>query len=113
MTDYAADMPTDAGTVVTASFRTGTASADTVPAGCTLLIQNTGAGSHTVDLTVGYAWHGLTPGDAAAAGKRRVTIAAGAWALVNVPGDMGDANGRVAVTISATAAEIKYFVIAG
>lgn len=113
MTDYAADAATDGGTTVTANFRTGTASSDTVPAGTTLLVQNTGAGAHTLDLAIGYAWRGLTPGDPAAAGKRRFTLAAGAWTLINVPADMGDVNGRVAVTISATAAEVKYFVMAG
>jgi hypothetical protein len=107
--DYAADAPADAGTTTT--LRTGSASSDTVPAGALLVINNTGAGSHNVDLAIGYTWHGLSPGSAATAGKRRLVLAAGSWTLVRVAADMGDANGRVAVAIDGTAAEIKFICV--
>jgi hypothetical protein len=109
MADYAAEAATDAGT--TATLRTGSASSDTVPAGAVLAINNTGAGSHNVDLAIGYTWHGLYPGSAATAGKRRLVLAAGSWTLVRVAADMGDANGRVAVAIDGSFAEIKYLVV--
>jgi hypothetical protein len=109
MTDYAAEAATDAGT--TANLRSGTASADTVPQGSVLVLNNTGAGSHNVDLAIGYTWHGLSPGSAATAGKRRLVLAAGSWTLAKVAGDQGDANGRVALAIDGTAAEVKFLVV--
>ena len=109
MTDYAADAPTEAGTTTT--LRSGSAAADTVPAGCVMAIQNTGAGSHTVDLSIGFSWHGLAPGDPAAAGKRRLTLPAGTWQLVRVSADYGDASQRVTLTISGTQSEIKFLLI--
>src|SRR5262249_6545770 len=110
MTDYAADLPSTSG--ATPTQRTGTASADTVPAGTLLLIQNTGAGTHLFDLGVNYAWDGLNPGSVATGpGKRRISIAAGAYALVRVRPDAGDANNRCSVTIDGTATEVKYFVL--
>jgi hypothetical protein len=108
MADYAADAPADAGTTTT--LRTGSASSDTIPAGCLLVVNNSGAGSHNVDLAIGYTWHGLYPGSAATAGKRRLVLAAGTWTLVRVAADMGDANGRVAVAIDGTPTEVKYIV---
>lgn len=109
MTDYAADAVSTAGT--TANLRTGTASADTVPAGAILAIKNAGAGQHYVDLAIGYTWDGLSPGSAATPGKRRLTLAAGAWMLARVHPDSGDANKRVGVTIDGTPGEITYLVI--
>jgi hypothetical protein len=111
MTDYTADTVNSQGTA-TANLRTGTASADTVPAGAVVLFQNTGAGTHNIDLGVNYAWDGLAPGSAATGpGKRRFTLAAGAWLPVRVRADAGDANGRCSVTIDGTATEVKYFVL--
>jgi hypothetical protein len=112
MTDYAADAPTSAG--VTVTQRTGTASSDTVPAGCVLLVQNTGAGSHNFDLTINASYDGLGVNTAAignATGVRRHVIANGAFRLVRVPPGYGDANGRVAVAIDGTPTEVKYTVI--
>lgn len=106
MTDYAADLASSAaGAALTA--RTGTASADTVPAGAYVVWRNTGAGSHTVTLTNNKTDNGLT------ISSRVLTIAAGgAWAG-RIDPLVGDANGRVAVAINGTAAEVIYYVIGG
>ena len=110
MTNYAADQVLSSGN--TANFRTGTASADAVPAGTLLLVQNTGAGSHNVDLGVNFSYDGLNPGSVATGpGKRRFTISAGAWMVIRVRADAGDANGLCSVTIDGTASEVKYFVL--
>lgn len=109
MTDYNADAPTSQGVALT--LRSGTASADTVPAGSVVLFYNTGAGTHNVDLSIGFLFDGLPVGSAAAPGKRRHTIAAGTYWLVRVPATYGDANNRVPVTIDGTASEVKFWVI--
>lgn len=109
MTDYAADAPTSAGTVVTQ--KAGTASADTVPAGCVLLIFNGDAAPRTVDLSIGYQFDGLSPGSSATPGKRRLTVTNATYQLVRVPASYGDANGRVALAIDGTAANVKFWVV--
>jgi hypothetical protein len=103
MADYAADAADfSAGSLLTA--RTGTTSADTVPAGSFVIWRNTGAGAHTVTLTVGPTYDGL------AVSPRVITVpAAGFWGG-RVPVNYGDTNGRVAVAINGTASEITYFV---
>jgi hypothetical protein len=110
VTNYAADQPTTNGT--TGNQRTGTASSDAVPAGSLLLVQNTGAGSHNFDLGVNFSYDGLNPGSVATGpGKRRITIGAGAFSIIRVKSDAGDANGLCSVTIDGTASEVKYFVL--
>jgi hypothetical protein len=109
MTDYVPDGHSTAG--VTGSLRTGTASADTVAAGSLLILNNTGAGSHNVDIAINYTWDGLSPGSAATPGKRRIVIAAGSWTMVDINPAAGDANGRCALTIDGTAAEVKYLSV--
>lgn len=106
MTDYAADAAgSSAGSALTP--RTGTASADTVPAGAYVIWRNTGAGSHTVTLTNNQLVDGLT------VTARVLTIAAaGVWAG-RVPASYGDSNGRVQVAINGTATEITYYVAGG
>ncbi|MEU4558526.1 hypothetical protein AB0F72_09050 [Actinoplanes sp. NPDC023936] len=103
MADYSGEAPTSAGTVLTQ--RTGTASADTVPAGALIIARNTGAGSHTMTFTVGATFDGL------AVSPRVVTIAAGAAAAIRVPVTYADANNRVAVAINGTASEVLYHVV--
>jgi hypothetical protein len=111
VTNYSADQPSSAGTAVTQ--KSGTASADAVPAGCTLLLFNSGAGAHNVDLSIGFVYDGnLSPGSAGAPGKRRIPITAGQYLLVGVRSDSGDANGLVQLTIDGTASEVKYWVMA-
>jgi hypothetical protein len=103
MADYAADAA-DASAGVLLTQRTGTASADTVPAGSFVVWRNTGAGSHTVTLTINATFDGQT-----VAAKVITIPAGGAWAS-RVPQSYGDTNGRVAVAINGTAAEVLYYI---
>ena len=103
MTDYAADS-VDSIIGGTATKRTGTASADTVPAGATVLWINSGAGSHTVTLTSNNTYQGL------AIPARVLTVAAGGAYQSRIDPLAGDANGRVAVAINGTATEITYYI---
>lgn len=106
MTDYAADAAaTSTGATLTA--RTGTASADTVPAGAYVVWRNTGAGSHTITLTNNKTDDGL------AITSKVLTVAAGAVYGARVNPSWGDASGRVGVAINGTAAEVIYYVVGG
>lgn len=106
MTDYAGtNVATTAAALVPP--RTGTAAADTVPAGAMVLWRNTGAGSHTVTLTNSFTVGGLT------VANRVITLAAGEVWVGRVDPGWGDANGRVAVAINATASEVIYYVLGG
>jgi hypothetical protein len=104
MTAQTATAPVSAGTTVTPV--TGASSGDTVPAGSTILIQNTGAGTHVVTLTNNQQVDGLQ------VPNRAHSIAAGAFRLAKVPNSYGDANGLVAIAIDGTATEVKYWLIA-
>jgi hypothetical protein len=86
---------------------TGTASADTVPAGSIVLWRNTGAGSHTVTLTTNNLAGGLAVADMV------ITVANGTQQVGRVLPEWGDANGRVAVAINGTAAEVLYTILGG
>jgi|SRR5262245_24588289 len=106
MTDYAAENAVSpAGGSITA--RTGTASADTVPAGSLVLWRNTGAGTHVVTLTTNNTTDGLAVAD------QTISIANATQKSSRVLGQWGDANGRVAVAIDGTAAEVVYYVLGG
>lgn len=106
MADYAADnVASSVGT--TLNERTGTASADTVPAGSVVVWRNTGAGAHTVTLTTNN-----TVGDLAVA-DRTIALAAGEAKSGRVPVTWGDVNGLVQVAIDATASEVVYYVLGG
>ena len=105
MADYAAVTATSQGVVVTE--RSGTASADTVPAGSFVLWRNGGVGAHTVTLTT----HN-TVGDLAVA-DRTIPLAAGQAKAGQVPKEWGDVNKRVQVAIDGTASEVKYYVLSG
>ena len=106
MTDFAADLAASyAGAALTK--RTGSASADTVPAGAYIIWVNAGAGSHTVTLTNSKTDQGLT------ISNRVYTIpAGGAWGA-RVDPLIGDANGRVPVAINGTATEVTYYIVGG
>jgi hypothetical protein len=93
------------GAVVTA--RTGTASADTVPAGSLVVWRNTGAGSHTVTLTNNQTVEGL------AVSNRVITLAAGEVWAGRVSPSWGDSNGNVGVAINGTASEVVYYILGG
>lgn len=103
MADYAADAAdSSSGSLLTT--RTGTASADTVPAGSFVIWRNTGAGSHIVTLTIAYTFDGQ------AVTAKPITIPAGGFWGGRVPVSYGDANGRVPVAINGTAAEVTYMI---
>ena len=104
MADFPAEQPAFAGTLMTE--RSGaTAGTDTVPINCVLLCRNTGAGAHNVIIKVTASYEGLTVPD------RTVALTAGQIKTINIPGDIGDANGRVGVSVdTGTIAELKYYV---
>ncbi len=103
MADFDAVAPSYAGTVVVE--RTGTASADTVPAGARVLWRNTGAGAHNVTLTTNNTTQGLAVAD------QVINLTAGQAKLSTVANEWGDANGRVAVAIDGTASEVRYYLM--
>jgi hypothetical protein len=106
MANYAAEAATSsAGSVLTP--RTGTASADTVPAGSWVLWRNTGAGTHVVTLT-----NNLT-NDGLAVSNRTISMTAGQVKAGRINPSWGDANGNVAVAIDGTAAEVVYYIAGG
>jgi hypothetical protein len=106
LADYAADAASSTtGTQLT--IRTGSASADTVPAGAYVVWRNAGAGSHTVTLTNNSTQDGLT------VSNRVITIGAGQMWGGRVNSAWGDANGRVGVAINGTATEVTYVIIGG
>jgi hypothetical protein len=104
MADYAADAASGT-TGTTLTVRTGTASADTVPAGAYVIWQNTGAGAHNITLDNQQLVGGLLVAD------RVINIAAGGFKGSRVDASWGDANGRVPVLIDGTAAEVKYMIL--
>lgn len=106
MTDYAADSAS--GTIgTTLTVRSGTASADTVPAGSYVVWQNTGAGTHVVTLGNNFAT------DTGNAPSRTISIPAGGFKGGRINSAWGDSNGRVSVAIDGTASEVKYMIPGG
>lgn len=107
MTDYAADSAAST-TGTTLTVRTGTASADTVPAGSYVVWQNTGAGTHVVTLGNNYSTDtGLSP-------ARTITVPAAGFKGGRINPLWGDASGRVSVAIDGgTPAEVKYMIVGG
>jgi hypothetical protein len=106
MADYAADYAAyPSGNALLA--RTGTASADTVPAGAIVVWRNTGAGSHNVTLTTNNTAGGLAVAD------QVIAVSNGAQKVSRILPEWGDANGRVAVAIDGTASEVIYYVLGG
>lgn len=103
MANYTAtNVNTTSGALVPA--RTGTASADTVPAGALVVWRNTGAGSHTVTLTNNFSYDGST------IAAKVITLAAGEVWFSRIKPEWGDANGNVGVAINGTASEVIYYV---
>lgn len=104
MTDYAAEAAKlTAGGLVTK--RTGTASADTVPVGATVVWVNGGAGTHIVTLTTNNTVQGLAVAD------QTISILTATAKSSFIHPDWGDANGRVAVAIDGTPAEVTYYIL--
>lgn len=106
MTAYAAEsVASTTGSTLTA--RTGTASADTIPAGSMVVWRNTGAGSHVVTLTNNFSYDGST------VAARTITIPAATAKAGRINPNWGDASGNVAVAIDGTAAEVSYYILGG
>jgi hypothetical protein len=105
VTDYAAEAgDTTAGATLTR--RTLAATGDTVPAGALLLIRNTGAGAHTLTVANNYTTDtGVPP-------VRSFPVAAGTFGSLRVNRNWGDSNGRCAVTMSGTVAEVETYICA-
>ena len=104
MTDYAGvDANQSGGTAILP--RTGSAAADTVPAGAVVLWINAGAGAHTVTLTTSNTTGGLAVAD------QVITIPATSAQVSRIRNEWADANGRVAVAINGTATEVTYYVL--
>src|SRR5689334_1901695 len=105
MADYPAEgSKNSAGAQLTR--RTGTASADRVPAGATLIANNNGAGTHTLTFTNTGTYQGLT------ISNRTRTIAASGGAVIWVdPALDGDLDGWVSLAIDGTASEVTYYVV--
>lgn len=104
MTDYAAEAAKlTAGGLVTK--RTGTASADTVPVGATVVWINTGAGTHNITLTTNNTVNGLAVAD------QPIQLLTATAKSSFIQPEWGDASGRVAVAIDGTAAEVTYYIL--
>src|SRR6266498_181513 len=110
MTAQVAIAPASIGNVIVEQSGAA-AGTDTVPAGCILLLRNTGAGTHVVSLTMPptTASDGLTPGNPI--GFRPYTLLTIQVYMIRVPVSYGDASGRVGIGVDGTAAEVKYNVI--
>ena len=106
MTDYSAEGAASV-TPGVVTERSGTASADTLPAGALVLWRNTGAGTHNVTLTTNNTVDGLAVADMAFA------LSAGQNKAGRIKPEWADANGRVQVAIDGTATEVKYSVLGG
>ncbi len=108
MTDYAAEGTYGTGATNALTERSGAAaSTDTIPAGCVVLARNTGAGTHTLVLPVGYIYDGSLT-----VSNRSHSMAAGTSKSFRVPTDYGDANGRVGMYVGeGTQSEVKYYVL--
>lgn len=105
MANYAADNArTPAG--VTTTKRTGTASADTVPGGSSVVWVNGGAGTHVVTLTTNNTTGGLAVAD------QTISIPTATAKVSYVPNEWADASGNVQVAIDGTASEVTYYVLA-
>jgi len=106
MTDWAAVQPLNTGAAVTERSGAGVG-VDTVPAGTTLLLRNTGAGTHVVTLPCNQGTDGL------ATTARTISMATNTVQAVFVPFSYGDVNGRVGMSVDGTSAEVKYSILAG
>jgi plastocyanin len=102
------DFPAEAAQLLAGGLvtkRTGTASADTVPVGATVLWINTGAGTHNITLTTNNTVKGLAVAD------QPIQILTANAKSSFIDPDWGDASGRVAVAIDGTATEVTYYVL--
>lgn len=107
MTDFPPEGTFGTGATQTITERSGAAvGVDTVPAGCTILARNTGAGAHTVILVNAGTQDGL------AVTNRTHSFTAGGIRAFLVPFSYGDANQRVGISVGeGTQTEVKYYVL--
>ena len=106
MTDFPAEGTYQTGNTNAMTERSGaTAGTDTVPAGCTILARNTGAGTHVVTLICNATVDGL------AVASRTHSMANGTIKTFFVPNIYGDANGRVGMGVDGTPTEVKYYIL--
>jgi hypothetical protein len=112
MTDFAAVQPVSTGAVITEQSGT-TPGTDTVPAGCCVVVRNTGAGVHNLVIGVAATLDGMqVMTTAGTLGTRRIPVTNGTQQVVRVPSAYGDANGRVPFgVLEGTFSEIKYYVV--
>jgi hypothetical protein len=105
MADYVAQGARNSvGTALTR--RTGTASADRVATGSTVVFHNTGVGAHIATFTNNGTYGGL------AVGNRTLSIPAGGGAFITVDAFWdSDGDGYVAIAIDGTAAEVSFYVL--
>jgi hypothetical protein len=107
MANYSAESGGKTSTGAALTKRTGTASAAQVAAGSTLMIHNTGAGTHVVTINNTGTYNGLSVGD------RSRSVSAGQGAMIYVdPFYDGNADGFVPISIDGTASEVIYYVLA-
>jgi hypothetical protein len=106
MTDYPAQGLRGSQAATTLTKRTGTASADRVPAGARIVFVNGGAGTHVVTFTNTGTYRGLT------ISNPTVSIPAGQGADYTVDPSLDqDGDGYVALAIDGTATEVTYYVL--
>lgn len=107
MTDFPAELASLTPGQTMTERSGATAGTDTVPAGCVLLMRNTGAGTHVVTLTNNQTADGLT------VSNRTHSLTTGQIRTCRVNPLWGDANGRVGIGVDGTAAELKYYILGG
>jgi hypothetical protein len=106
MTDYPAQGTRGSQSATALTKRTGTASADRVPAGARIVFVNAGAGTHVVTFTNTGTFNGRT------VSNQTVSIAAGAGADYTVDSYLdGDGDGYVSIAIDGTPSEVTYYVL--
>lgn len=106
MADYPAQGARGSQTSTALTRRTGTASADRVPAGARVVFVNAGAGAHVVTFTNTGTFQGRT------VSNQTVTVPAGGGADYTVDNYLdGDGDGYVAIAIDGTATEVTYYVL--
>lgn len=106
MADYPAQGVRGSQSSTALTRRTGTASADRVPAGARIIFNNTGAGTHVATFVNTGTFNTRT------VGNQTVSIAAGAGADYTVDSFLdGDGDGWVALQLDGTASEVQFFVL--
>src|SRR5713101_6340173 len=101
MTAQVAVTPVSSGAVITETSGAAPGT-DTVPGGVVLLVRNTGAGTHVITIGIAATLDGLQPGTTSGAGTRTISLTTAQVAIVRIPANYGDANGRVPFGVDGT-----------